>query len=421
MHKFRIQGPTCLSGEVKISGAKNAALPILFCTILSKEEIKIKNVPKLKDIDTAIKLLKLLGSKIENKESIFFINNKDINKFNVPYNLTKKMRASIWILGPLISRFGHGEVSLPGGCSIGNRPIDFHIYGLKKLGANIDIENNYIKAFNKGRLKGARIVMKKKSVGATLTIMSAATLATGKTIIENAACEPEIVDTANFLKSLGAKINGAGSKKIIIEGVKQLKGGTYSIMPDRIETATFLLAATVSGGKIICRNTNPNFLRVVLKKLQQAGSEIKIGKTWISIDMHKKRPKSVDLYTAPYPGFPTDLQAQFTLLNLIAEGNSTITENIFEDRFSHISELIKMGACAKIKKNTIICYGVKKLYGATVKATDLRASASLVLAGCIAHGTTLINHINHIDRGYENVEKKLKSIGANIIRIKNYK
>lgn len=416
MDKFRVQGPTQLSGEVTISGAKNAALPILFAALLAEEPVEIQNVPHLKDIDTTMKLLTQLGTKVERNGSIY-IDASEVNIFCAPYDLVKTMRASIWALGPLVARFGQGQVSLPGGCAIGARPVDLHISGLEQLGAEIKLEEGYVKASVEGRLKGAHIVMDKVSVGATVTIMSAATLAEGTTIIENAAREPEIVDTANFLNTLGAKITGAGTDRITIEGVSRLGGGVYRVLPDRIETGTFLVAAAISAGKIICRNAQPDTLDAVLAKLREAGADIETGKDWISLNMHGKRPKGVSIRTAPHPGFPTDMQAQFTLLNLVAEGTGVITETIFENRFMHVPELIRMGAHAEIESNTVICRGVDKLSGAQVMATDLRASASLVLAGCIAEGTTIVDRIYHIDRGYECIEDKLQALGANIVRV----
>ncbi|MBV4367066.1 UDP-N-acetylglucosamine 1-carboxyvinyltransferase [Erwinia sp. BNK-24-b] len=416
MDKFRVQGPTRLSGEVTISGAKNAALPILFAALLASDPVEIQNVPKLKDIDTTMKLLSQLGVKATRNGSVH-LDASDVNIYCAPYDLVKTMRASIWALGPLVARFGQGQVSLPGGCAIGARPVDLHITGLEQLGAEIKLEEGYVKASVDGRLKGAHIVMDKVSVGATVTIMSAATLATGTTVIENAAREPEIVDTANFLNTLGAKITGAGSDRITIEGVERLGGGVYRVLPDRIETGTFLIAAAISGGKVVCRDTQPDTLDAVLAKLREAGADIETGKDWISLDMHGKRPKAVNFRTAPHPGFPTDMQAQFSLMNLVAEGTGVITETIFENRFMHVPELIRMGAHAEIESNTAICHGVEKLSGAQVMATDLRASASLVLAGCIAEGTTIVDRIYHIDRGYEHIEDKLKALGANIERI----
>lgn len=416
MDKFRVQGPTRLSGEVTISGAKNAALPILFAALLAEEPVEIKNVPKLRDIDTTMKLLSQLGVKAERNGAVH-LDASGVNIFCAPYDLVKTMRASIWALGPLVARFGQGQVSLPGGCAIGARPVDLHISGLEQLGAEIKLEEGYVKAFVDGRLKGAHIVMDKVSVGATVTIMSAATLAEGTTIIENAAREPEIADTANFLNTIGAKITGAGTDRIVIEGVERLGGGSYEVVPDRIETGTFLIAAAISGGKVLCHKTRPETLDAVLAKLREAGADIETGEDWISLDMHGRRPKAVNIRTAPHPGFPTDMQAQFTLLNLVAEGTGVITETIFENRFMHIPELIRMGAHAEIESNTAICHGVEKLSGAQVMATDLRASASLVLAGCIAEGETLVDRIYHIDRGYERIEDKLRALGANIERV----
>lgn len=417
MDKFRVQGPTRLTGEVVISGAKNAALPILFAALLAEEPVEIQNVPKLKDIDTTMKLLSQLGAKVERNGSVH-VDASQVNIFCAPYDLVKTMRASIWALGPLVARFGQGQVSLPGGCAIGARPVDLHIHGLEQLGATIVLEEGYVKASVDGRLKGAHIVMDKVSVGATVTIMCAATLAEGKTVIENAAREPEIVDTAAFLNTLGAKITGAGTDKITIEGVERLGGGVHRVLPDRIETGTFLIAAAVSGGKILCKNTRPEMLDAVLAKLTEAGADIQTGEDWISIDMHGKRPKAVNIRTAPHPGFPTDMQAQFSLLNMVAEGTGIITETIFENRFMHIPELIRMGGHAEIESNTVICHGVAHLSGAQVMATDLRASASLVVAGFIAEGTTIVDRIYHIDRGYENIEGKLRALGGRIERIK---
>lgn len=416
MDKFRVQGPTRLAGEVTISGAKNAALPILFAALLAEEPVEIQNVPKLRDIDTSMKLLSQLGAKVKRNGSVH-VDASEIGVFCAPYELVKTMRASIWVLGPLVARFGQGQVSLPGGCAIGARPVDLHINGLEQLGAEIRLEDGYVKASVAGRLKGAHIVMDKVSVGATVTIMSAATLACGTTIIENAAREPEIIDTANFLNMLGANISGAGTDKITIQGVERLGGGVYSVVPDRIETGTFLVAAAISGGSILCKKTQPDTLDAVLAKLRDAGAEIQVGEDWISLNMHGRRPKAVNIRTAPHPGFPTDMQAQFTLLNLVAEGTGVITETIFENRFMHIPELIRMGAHAEIESNTAICHGVEKLSAAQVMATDLRASASLVLAGCIAEGTTYVDRIYHIDRGYENIEDKLRGLGANIDRV----
>lgn len=417
MDKFRVKGPTRLSGEVNISGAKNAALPILFAALLAEEPVEIQNVPHLRDIDTTMKLLRQLGAKVERNGSVH-VDASQVNEFCAPYDLVKTMRASIWALGPLVARFGRGQVSLPGGCAIGARPVDLHIAGLQQLGAEIRLEEGYVKASVNGRLTGAHIVMDKVSVGATVTIMSAATLATGTTVIENAAREPEIVDTADFLNTLGAKITGAGTDRITIEGVERLGGGVHRVVPDRIETGTFLIAAAISGGKVICRHAKPDTLDAVLAKLREAGAKIEIGADWISIDTEGRRLKAVNIRTAPHPGFPTDMQAQFTLLNMVAEGTGVITETIFENRFMHVPELMRMGAHAEIEGNTVISQGVETLSPAQVMATDLRASASLVLAGCIASGVTEVDRIYHIDRGYERIEDKLRGLGANIERVK---
>lgn len=416
MQKFRIQGGGPLSGEVSISGAKNAALPILFASLLAEKPVEIANVPKLRDIDTTMELLGRLGVNITRNGSVF-IDASGVNEFCAPYDLVKTMRASIWALGPLVARFGQGQVSLPGGCAIGARPVDLHIHGLEQLGATITLEEGYVKASVDGRLKGAHIVMDKVSVGATVTIMSAATLAEGTTIIENAAREPEIVDTADFLNAIGAKVTGAGTDTITIEGVERLGGGYHEVVADRIETGTFLVAAAVSGGKILCRNTRPALLEAVLAKLEEAGAVIETGDDWISIDMTDRELKAVNIRTAPHPGFPTDMQAQFSLLNLVAKGTGIITETIFENRFMHIPELIRMGARAEIEGNTVICGDTDGFSGAQVMATDLRASASLVIAGSIAEGETIVDRIYHIDRGYEHIEGKFSALGMKIERI----
>ncbi|KPA52855.1 UDP-N-acetylglucosamine 1-carboxyvinyltransferase [Photobacterium lucens] len=416
MQKFRIQGGGPLSGEVSISGAKNAALPILFAALLAEEPVEIANVPKLRDIDTTMELLSRLGVKVSRNGSVH-IDASDVNEFCAPYDLVKTMRASIWALGPLVARFGQGQVSLPGGCAIGARPVDLHIVGLEQLGATITLDEGYVKATVDGRLKGAHIVMDKVSVGATVTIMSAATLAEGTTVIENAAREPEIEDTAAFLNALGAKITGAGTATITIEGVERLGGGYHEVVADRIETGTFLVAAAVSGGKIVCRNTKPELMEAVLAKLEEAGALVESGDDWISLDMTDRELTAVNIRTAPHPGFPTDMQAQFSLLNLVAKGTGIITETIFENRFMHIPELIRMGAHAEIEGNTVICGDTDGLSGAQVMATDLRASASLVIAGSIAKGETIVDRIYHIDRGYEFIEEKFSALGMNIERI----
>ncbi|WED21511.1 UDP-N-acetylglucosamine 1-carboxyvinyltransferase [Vibrio sp. JC009] len=417
MEKFRVKGSsTPLQGEVSISGAKNAALPILFASILAEEPVEVANVPKLRDIDTTMELLERLGAKVHRNGSVH-VDGSTINEYCAPYDLVKTMRASIWALGPLVARFGKGQVSLPGGCAIGARPVDLHIHGLEQLGATITLDEGYVKAEVDGRLKGAHIVMDKVSVGATITIMCAAALAEGTTVLENAACEPEIEDTADFLNKLGAKISGAGSNTLTIEGVERLGGGKHSVVADRIETGTFLVAAAVSKGKVICRNTKASLLEAVLAKLEEAGAKIETGEDWISLDMTDRELKAVDITTAPHPGFPTDMQAQFTLLNMMSKGGGRITETIFENRFMHVPELQRMGAKARIEGNTVLCGDVDSLSAAQVMATDLRASASLVIAGCIAKGETIVDRIYHIDRGYDKIEDKLAALGANIERI----
>ena len=417
MQKFRVYGQSRLSGTVDISGAKNAALPILFAAILAEEPVLLSNVPDLKDIETTLKILRQLGVVAERDEQgRVHLDASKIDHFIAPYDLVKTMRASIWALAPLVARFKQGQVSLPGGCSIGARPVDLHISGLERLGAKIVLEDGYVKAFVEGRLIGQRIVMEKVSVGATLSIMTAATLAKGTTIIENAAREPEILDVAIFLNKMGANIQGAGTDSITIEGVERLGGCEHSVVPDRIETGTFLVAGAISGGRIVCRNTKPDTLDAVIDKLREAGAQVDVAEDTITLDMLGNRPKAVTIRTMPYPGFPTDMQAQFTLLNMVAEGTGVITETIFENRFMHIPELIRMGAKAEIEGNTAICHGVEHLSGAEVMATDLRASVSLVLAGCIASGTTIVDRIYHIDRGYERIEEKLRGLGARIER-----
>lgn len=417
MQKFRVYGQSRLSGTVDISGAKNAALPILFAAILAEEPVLLSNVPDLKDIETTLKILRQLGVVAERDEQgRVHLDASKIDHFIAPYDLVKTMRASIWALAPLVARFKQGQVSLPGGCSIGARPVDLHISGLERLGAKIVLEDGYVKAFVEGRLSGQRIVMEKVSVGATLSIMTAATLAKGTTIIENAAREPEILDVAIFLNKMGANIQGAGTDSITIEGVERLGGCEHSVVPDRIETGTFLVAGAISGGRIVCRNTKPDTLDAVIDKLREAGAQVDVAEDTITLDMLGNRPKAVTIRTMPYPGFPTDMQAQFTLLNMVAEGTGVITETIFENRFMHIPELIRMGAKAEIEGNTAICHGVEHLSGAEVMATDLRASVSLVLAGCIASGTTIVDRIYHIDRGYERIEEKLRGLGARIER-----
>ncbi len=417
MDKLLIHGGIPLQGEIRISGAKNAALPIIVSTLLADEPVTICNVPHLHDITTTMELLGRMGVQITiNEKMSVEVDSRTIRELVAPYELVKTMRASILVLGPLLARHGQAEVSLPGGCAIGSRPVDLHIRGLEAMGAEISVENGYIKARCQ-RLKGTKLVMDLVTVTGTENLMMAATLAEGVTIIENAAREPEVVDLADCLNSMGAKISGAGSDTIKIEGVERLGGTHYKVLPDRIETGTFLVAAAITGGKIKLKDTAPDLLDAVLAKLQEAGADIEIGPDWISLDMHGRRPKSVDIRTAPYPAFPTDMQAQFTVLNALATGSSAITETVFENRFMHVQELQRMGANISLKGNTAFATGVEGLNGAPVMATDLRASASLVIAGLIASGETAVERIYHIDRGYECIEEKLQLLGAQIRRV----
>lgn len=417
MDKFRITGGCTLQGDVTISGAKNAALPILFATLLCDEEIHLSNVPHLKDVSTTLKLLEILGSTVKQNGSVTVLSGA-VNHHVAPYELVKTMRASILALGPLTARFGKADVSLPGGCAIGARPVNLHIHGLEQMGAQIVVEEGYIKARVDGRLKGARILMDMVSVTGTENLLMAAVLADGRTVIENAAREPEVVDLANFLVTLGAKISGIGSDTLIIDGVEKLHGGNHRVQPDRIETGTFLVGAAISGGCITCHQTDPSLLEAVLVKLEDAGAHVEKGADWIKLDMRGRTLKPVSITTAPYPAFPTDMQAQFTVLNAVAKGTGMITETIFENRFMHVPELVRMGADIELQGNTAICRDTEHLSGAQVMATDLRASASLVLAGFIAHGTTVVDRIYHIDRGYENIEGKLRGLGGQIERIR---
>lgn len=417
MDKLLINGGVPLNGEIRISGAKNAALPIIVSTLLASEPVTIGNIPHLHDITTTMELLGRMGVSITMNEMMSVeVDASTISLLVAPYELVKTMRASILVLGPLLARFGSAEVSLPGGCAIGSRPVNLHISGLEAMGADISVENGYIKARAK-RLKGAKLVMDMVTVTGTENLLMAATLADGTTIIENAAREPEVIDLANCLISMGAQIEGAGTDTITIQGVEKLHGTHYNVLPDRIETGTFLVAAAVTGGKVKLKDTDPTILDSVLAKLQEAGATIETGKDWISLDMHGKRPKAVDISTAPYPAFPTDMQAQFSILNAIAEGHAVITETVFENRFMHILELQRMGADITLKGNSAFCNGVETLNGAPVMATDLRASASLVLAGLVAEGQTVVERIYHIDRGYECIEEKLQQLGARIRRV----
>ena len=420
MDKLIIQGGTPLEGEVSISGAKNSALPILSATLLTDKPVTISNVPHLHDITTTIELLGRMGSKITVNERMHIeIDNSEINNFFAPYELVKTMRASILVLGPLLARYGKADVSLPGGCAIGSRPVNIHIQGLIAMGAEITTETGYIRAITKKRLKGVHLNLDLVTVTGTENLMMAATLADGKTVIENAAREPEVKDLANCLNKMGAKIKGAGTHRIEIEGVEALHGTEHEILPDRIETGTYLVAAAMTRGRMRLRNTNSVLLESVLTKLSEAGANIEVDKNAISIDMYGKKPKAVDVHTSPFPGFPTDMQAQFTAMNSIAEGSGAITEAVFENRFMHVHELQRMGADLKLEGNTTITDGVEELTSAPVMATDLRASASLVLAGLVAKGQTVVDRIYHIDRGYETIEEKLSQLGANIKRIPN--
>jgi UDP-N-acetylglucosamine 1-carboxyvinyltransferase len=417
MDKLIISGGVPLNGTIRISGAKNAALPILASTLLADEPVTICNVPHLHDITTTMELLGRMGVNLMVDENMNIeVDPSTIREFYAPYELVKTMRASILVLGPLLARYGQADVSLPGGCAIGARPVNLHIDALEAMGAKIDVENGYIRAKAK-RLKGVTLFMDMVTVTGTENIMMAATLAEGTTVIENAAREPEVVDVANCLNCMGARISGAGTDTIVIQGVERLSGTTYSILPDRIETGTYLAAAAITGGDIMLKNTRPDILDAVLAKLQEAGAEIASGEDWISLKMPEGRPTAVNVRTAPYPAFPTDMQAQFTALNVIARGAGTISETVFENRFMHIPELQRMGANLRLEGNTVISKGVKKLAGAPVMATDLRASASLVLAGLVAAGETIVDRIYHIDRGYDCIEEKLAQLGANIRRV----
>lgn len=418
MDKLLITGGVSLQGEIRIAGAKNSALPILASTLLTHETVQICNLPHLFDITTMIELLGCMGVEpvIDEKLNVE-VNSSTIKHFNAPYELVKTMRASILVLGPLLARYGKAEVALPGGCAIGSRPVNLHISALQAMGADIVVEDGYIKASVDGRLKGAHIFMDLVTVTGTENVMMAATLADGVTIIENAAREPEVVDLADCLVAMGAIVSGQGSDTITITGVKELKGCSYSVMPDRIETGTYLIAAAATRGHIKVKDTRPDILEAVLSKLEQAGADIKVGEDWIELNMHGKRPKSVSLRTAPYPAFPTDMQAQFTALNAIADGTGSITETVFENRFMHVHEMNRMGAEIAVEGNTVIVKGVNALKGAPVMATDLRASASLIIAGLVGENETVVDRIYHIDRGYECIEEKLQLLGAKIRRV----
>ncbi len=417
MDKLIITGGKSLAGDVRISGAKNAALPILAATLLAEDPMIIGNIPHLRDITTTMELLGRMGVDLTLDEKMHVeVDAGRLDKPFAPYELVKTMRASILVLGPLLARCGQADVSLPGGCAIGSRPVDLHIEGLRAMGAEISVDSGYIKA-RASRLKGVRLVLDMVTVTGTENLMMAATLAEGSTMIENAAREPEVVDLANCLNAMGARISGAGTTTIRIEGVQALHGTRYNVLPDRIETGTFLVAGAISGGRVRVRDTDPSQLDAVLQKLREAGAELDVGDDYVVLDMHGRRPKAVNVHTAPFPAFPTDMQAQFTALNSVAEGVGTITETVFENRFMHVQELQRMGANIKLEGNTAICSGVPRLTAAPVMATDLRASASLVLAGLVAEGETVVDRIYHVDRGYQNIEDKFAGLGAQIRRV----
>ena len=419
MDKLQIQGGTPLDGQFRVSGAKNAALPIFAGSLLTAEPVTISNSPHLHDVTTMIELLACLGVGVSLDENMQVeITAENVSSFCAPYELVKTMRASFLVLGPLLARFGEAEVSLPGGCAIGSRPVDQHLKGLRALGAEIEVADGYVRAHTNGRLVGCDVHMDLVTVGGTQNLMMAATLATGTTRLFNSACEPEIVDLGEFLNSLGAKVSGHGTATIEIEGVEQLHGGTHRVMPDRVEAGTYLVAAAVTGGRIRLRDVSPETLGAVLDKLQQAGAQVTQGEDWIALDMGGRRAKAVDIETSPYPGFPTDMQAQFMTLNALAEGTATITENIFENRFMHVHEMKRLGANIELHGHSMaVVHGVEELRAAPVMATDLRASSSLVLAALAAKGTTTIDRIYHIDRGYETIEEKFGQLGAKVRRV----
>ena len=419
MDKLQIQGGVPLEGEVRISGAKNATLPILAGALLADGPVVVGNVPHLKDVTTTVELLGGMGATVTIDERMRIeVDPTTVRDYSAPYELVKTMRASILVLGPLVARYGRADVSLPGGCAIGARPVNIHVAGLQALGADITIEGGYIRA-RASRLRGARLVLDTVTVTGTENLMMAATLAAGETVIENAAREPEVVDLANFLISMGAKIRGAGTDKIVVEGVERLSGTSYEVLPDRIESGTYLVAGAITGGHVRIKNARPDHLDAVLVKLQEAGAQVDVGENWVEVDMRGRRPRAIGVRTAPYPAFPTDMQAQFAALNTVADGVGTIIETIFENRFMHMLEMRRLGAEIRLEGNTAIIHGVSRLKAAPVMATDLRASASLVLAGLIADGRTEIERIYHIDRGYEAIEEKLSQLGAQIKRVPN--
>ena len=417
--KLLIRGGKRLDGRIAVSGAKNAALPVLAGTLLSAEPVTISNVPQLKDVATTIMLLQSMGVKATFDEKLNVeVDASEVDKPVAPYELVKTMRASILVLGPLVARFGKADVSLPGGCAIGARPVDLHVHGLQAMGADVTVENGYIRA-RADRLQGAHVVFDTVTVTGTENLMLAAALAEGETVLENAAREPEVIDVANFLLGMGARVAGAGTSTIRIEGVERLGGTAHRVVADRIEAGTYLVAAAVTGGRVRLDGARADHLEAVIAKLQDAGATIRTGEDWVEIDMEGRRPRAVDIRTSPYPGFPTDMQAQFCAMNAIAEGVGTIMETIFENRFQHVLELQRMGADIGIEGHTAVCRGVEKLTAAPVMATDLRASAGLVLAGLAAEGETLVDRIYHVDRGYERIEEKLRQLGADIRRVPN--
>ena len=416
MNKLIIHGGVPISGSIRASGSKNAVLPILAGTLLAEGPVVVRNIPHLHDVTTTMELLGRMGVQITVGERMSIeADASTLENTFAPYELVKTMRASILVLGPLLARFGSADVSLPGGCAIGARPVDLHIKGLEAMGADIKVEEGYIRARCE-RLQGARIVMDQVTVTGTENLMMAAALANGETVIENAAREPEVTDLANFINAMGGNIRGAGTDTLTIEGVETLRGCDYSVLPDRIETGTYLVAAAITGGKVLVKDTDPSLLDAVLVKLEQAGAIVDTGEDWIELDMEGRKPKAVNIRTAPYPAFPTDMQAQFCALNAIAEGSGSVTETVFENRFMHIQELVRMGADIHLEGNTAIITGVANLNGAPVMATDLRASASLILAGLVAEGETVVERIYHIDRGYDHIEEKLACLGARIRR-----
>ena len=418
MDKLLIVGGSPLNGEIYASGAKNSALPILAASLLADSPLKVGNLPHLNDVTTMLELLGSMGVDVMlSDEMEVQVDTSSIHNLNARYELVKTMRASILVLGPLLAKFGQATVALPGGCAIGSRPVNLHIEAMRAMGAEIDIEEGNIKAKVNGRLKGAKIIFEPVSVTGTENVIMAASLADGVTVIENAAREPEVVDLANCLAAMGANIQGAGTDIITIEGVEKLEGASFSVMPDRVEVGTYLTAVAMTGGKVKIKSAKPEYLSSVISKLELTGALISSGENWVEINMNEPKPKAISLTTGPYPSFPTDMQAQFVSLNAIANGNSTVTETVFENRFMHVQEIARMGGNIALKGNTAVIEGIKKLKGAPVMATDLRASASLVLAGLVAEGATTIDRIYHIDRGYERIEEKLKMLGADIERI----